>query len=136
MNSSNNENTNTNADKTENITQNQKELSFYKRINQIQFFLGIVFFIFLVFSNIIIHNKSIKEALKFLTDKYFLMSFFSVFIISYYIFFIKDYNKQLDVATKHALFAYIVSVFSVIDPIKLTPFVLVFMSSYFLNMDL
>ena len=44
-------------------------------------------------------------------------------------------RKRVKIATKHALIAYVIAIFTQIDSIILAPFLLIWMMSYFLHLE-
>tara|TARA_Y100000816_G_scaffold123537_1_gene86847 strand:+ start:1385 stop:1759 length:375 start_codon:yes stop_codon:yes gene_type:complete len=112
----------------------------------------IIKFLFAIFSLIIITivsiiiNKNQKHVLNFITNKYFLISFIVIIIFSYYVMFVLYVNdeegdekdlkkKRVKIATKHALIAYVIAIFTHIDSIILAPFLLIWLMSYFLDIE-
>ena len=116
------------------------------KINEIiKFFLAIFSLIIITIASIII-NKNQKKALDFVTNKYFIISFIVIIIFSYYVMFVLYENdeavdennlkkKRVKIATKHALIAYVIAIFTQIDSIILAPFLLIWMMSYFLHIE-
>tara|TARA_Y100001980_G_C14545614_1_gene325282 strand:- start:1909 stop:2283 length:375 start_codon:yes stop_codon:yes gene_type:complete len=111
----------------------------------IKFFLAIFSLIIITIASIII-NKNQKKALDFVTNKYFIISFIVIIIFSYYVMFVLYENdeavdennlkkKRVKIATKHALIAYVIAIFTQIDSIILAPFLLIWMMSYFLHIE-
>ena len=111
----------------------------------IKFFLAIFSLIIITTASIII-NKNQKKALDFVTNKYFIISFIVIIIFSYYVMFVLYENdeavdennlkkKRVKIATKHALIAYVIAIFTQIDSIILAPFLLIWMMSYFLHIE-
>tara|TARA_B100001093_G_scaffold477185_1_gene504215 strand:+ start:557 stop:967 length:411 start_codon:yes stop_codon:yes gene_type:complete len=99
-----------------------------------------IFIIFLFgFLLSLINKKNLKDEIKFITNKYFLLSFILIFSFCYYIFYhlkIDDLKrKKILLATKHALLSYVIAVFIKLDSILISPFIIVFLVSYFLDID-
>tara|TARA_B110000008_G_C16829174_1_gene507821 strand:+ start:379 stop:753 length:375 start_codon:yes stop_codon:yes gene_type:complete len=116
-----------------------------KSLELIKFALAFFSLIIITILSIII-NKNQEKVLKFVTNKYFLLSFFIILIFSYYVFFVlyedeKDGStknikkKRVKIATKHALLGYVIAIFTQIDSIILAPFLLVWIMSYFLDVE-
>jgi purine-cytosine permease-like protein len=116
------------------------------KANEIIKFLLAVFSLIIITIVSIIINKNQKHALNFITNKYFLISFIGIIIFSYYVMFVlyedneaddeKDLKKKrLKIATKHALIAYVIAIFTHIDSIILAPFLLIWIMSYFLDVE-
>ena len=116
------------------------------KTNEIIKFLLAVFSLIIITIVSIIINKNQKHALNFITNKYFLISFIVIIIFSYYVMFVlyendeegdkKDLKKKrVKIATKHAFIAYVISIFTHIDSIILAPFLLIWIISYFLDIE-
>lgn len=116
------------------------------KANEIIKFILAVFSLIIITIVSIIINKNQKHALNFITNKYFLISFIGIIIFSYYVMFVlyedneaddeKDLKKKrLKIATKHALIAYVIAIFTHIDSIILAPFLLIWIMSYFLDVE-
>lgn len=116
------------------------------KANEIIKFLLAVFSLIIITIVSIIINKNQKHALNFITNKYFLISFIGIIIFSYYVMFVlyedneasneKDLKKKrVKIATKHALIAYVIAIFTHIDSIILAPFLLIWIMSYFLDIE-
>tara|TARA_Y100000748_G_C15214820_1_gene378845 strand:+ start:69 stop:443 length:375 start_codon:yes stop_codon:yes gene_type:complete len=111
----------------------------------IKFFLAIISLIIITIGSIII-NKNQEKAIKFITNKYFIISFVAIIILSYYVMFIlyeddkagdeKDIKrKRLKIATKHALIGYVIAIFTQLDSIIFAPFLIIWIMSYFLDIE-
>ena len=111
----------------------------------IKFFLAIISLIIITIGSIII-NKNQEKAIKFITNKYFIISFIAIIILSYYVMFIlyeddkagdeKDIKrKRLKIATKHALIGYVIAIFTQLDSIIFAPFLIIWIMSYFLDIE-
>tara|TARA_B100001250_G_C19749750_1_gene767150 strand:- start:1013 stop:1387 length:375 start_codon:yes stop_codon:yes gene_type:complete len=116
------------------------------KTNEIIKFLLAVFSLIIITIVSIIINKNQKYALNFITNKYFLVSFIGIIFFSYYVMFVlyeddeasdeKDLKKKrVKIATKHALIAYVIAIFTHIDSIILAPFLLIWIMSYFLDIE-
>lgn len=116
------------------------------KTNEIIKFLLAVFSLIIITIVSIIINKNKKYALNFITNKYFLISFIGIIFFSYYVMFVlyeddeasdeKDLKKKrVKIATKHALIAYVIAIFTHIDSIILAPFLLIWIMSYFLDIE-
>ena len=116
------------------------------KANEIIKFILAVFSLIIITIVSIIINKDQKNALNFITNKYFLISFIGIIIFSYYVMFVlyedneagdeKDLKKKrVKIATKHALIAYVIAIFTRIDSIILAPFLLIWIMSYFLDVE-
>ena len=116
------------------------------KANEIIKFLLAVFSLIIITIVSIIINKDQKNALNFITNKYFIISFIGIIIFSYYVMFVlyeddevgneKDLKKKrVKIATKHALIAYVIAIFTHIDSIILAPFLLIWIMSYFLDIE-
>lgn len=118
------------------------------KTNEIIKFLLAIFSLIIITIVSIIINKNQKYAFNFLTNKYFLISFIGIIIFSYYVMFVlyEDEDnesgdeknlkkKRLKIATKHALIGYVITVFTQIDSIILAPFILIWIMSYFLDVE-
>tara|TARA_B100000482_G_C12386124_1_gene211058 strand:- start:71 stop:445 length:375 start_codon:yes stop_codon:yes gene_type:complete len=111
----------------------------------IKFFLAIISLIIITIGSIII-NKNQEKAIKFITNKYFIISFVAIIILSYYVMFIlyeddkagdeKDIKrKRLKIAKKHALIGYVIAIFTQLDSIIFAPFLIIWIMSYFLDIE-
>lgn len=115
------------------ITPSQKYLD-----NKKEFFYIFIIFLF-GFLLSLINKKNLKDEINFITNKYFIISFIIVFSFSYYVFYhLKTDDlkkKKILLATKHALLSYIIAVFIRLDSVLVSPFIIVFLVSYFLDID-
>lgn len=111
----------------------------------IKFVIAIISLIIITIGSVLI-NKNKKNALNLLSNKYFIVSFVLIIIFSYYVMFVlyendeegdeKDLKKKrVKIATKHALIAYVIAIFTHIDSIILAPFLLIWIMSYFLDIE-
>lgn len=116
------------------------------KTNEIIKFLFAVFSLIIITIASIIINKNQKNAINFITNKYFLISFIVIIIFSYYVMFVLYENeeegdekylkkKRVKIATKHALIAYVIAILTHIDSIILAPFLLIWSMSYFLDIE-
>ena len=110
-----------------------------------EFMFSIIFLIGVTILSIIV-NKNSSKAKKLIYNKYFILFFILIILFSYFILFIffnndtiTDENlkikKRIKIATKHAIIAYIISIFTQLDSIIIAPFIVVWVVSYFLNVE-
>jgi hypothetical protein len=121
------------------ITQQLNNTEIYEFIFSIIFLIGVTILSIIV-------NKNSPKAKKLIFNKYFILFFILIILFSYFILFIffnndtiTDENlkikKRIKIATKHAIIAYIIAIFTQLDSIIIAPFIVVWVVSYFLNVE-
>ena len=131
-----NTNTNTKTITTIDSVSNSDDENSENIVEIKEFVLAFVIFTIGFFGTLFL-TKNNKDAIKFLSNKVFIISFLTILFFSYYVFFIikaeTKHVKKLRVAAKHAFIAYIIALFSRLDSFVISTFAMVFLVSYFLH---